>query len=151
MKTQIKFRKIIHGKILFGILIAICLMAVSAFGQEEQTKSKKSEQIQEKVYDKVDQMPEFPGGETELVNFIAKSVQYPAESKKKGIQGKVIVNFIIGKDGSVLSARITRAVDPLIDAEALRVINSMPKWTPGMEKGKDVAVQYTLPINFTLK
>ena len=70
---------------------------------------------------------------------------------KKGIQGKVFVSFVIDKKGSVLNAKIERGVDPLLDAEALRVVNSMPKWIPGKEKGKDVAVQFTLPISFRLQ
>jgi len=151
MKTQIEFRRIAHVKILVGILLAASLFPAFAFGQGDQTKSQKSEQTQEKVYDKVDQMPEFPGGQSELINFMVKSISYPAEAKKKGTQGKVLVNFVVGKDGAISSAEILRTVDPLLDAEALRVVNSRPKWIPGKEKGKDVAVQYVLPINFALK
>lgn len=151
MTTKIRFKKMANIEIIVGMLLAICLFPVLAIGQEEQTNSKKSEQIQEKVYDKVEQMPEFPGGNAELLNFIMKSVQYPAESKKKGIQGKVFVNFVVGNDGTVKNAKITRGVDPLIDAEALRIVNSMPKWAPGKHDGKHVAVQYILPINFALQ
>ena len=133
------------------MLMAASLFPVFAFGQGDQTKSQKSEQTQEKVYDKVDQMPEFQGGQSELVNFMVKSIGYPEEAKKKGTQGKVFVNFIVGKDGAISGADILKSVDPLLDAEALRVVNSMPKWIPGKEKGKDVAVQYVLPINFALK
>ena len=151
MKTQIEFRRIANVKILVGLLLAAGFFPVLAFGQGDQTKSHKSEQTQDKVYDKVDQMPEFPGGQSELVNFMLKSISYPTEAKKKGTQGKVFVRFIVGKDGAISSAEILRAIDPLLDAESLRVVNSMPKWTPGKEKGKDVAVQYVLPINFALK
>lgn len=151
MKTQIEFRRIANVKILVVMLLAASFFPVFAFGQGDQTKSQKSEQTQDKVYDKVDQMPEFPGGQSELVNFMVKSISYPTEAKKKGTQGKVFVSFIVGKDGAISGAEILRAVDPLLDAESLRVVNSMPKWTPGKEKGKDVAVQYVLPINFALK
>jgi len=143
------------GKILIGLLMAVGLLAMSAFGPNVSTESKtsttKSEKNQGKVYDKVEQMPEFPGGQTELVNFLVNTIQYPKESLKKGTQGKVFVGFVVGIDGSILKARIERGVDPLLDAEALRVVNSMPKWIPGKEKGKDVAVQFTLPINFRLQ
>jgi len=105
----------------------------------------------EDVYVVVEQMPEYPGGESELRKFINKSVKYPPEAIKKGIQGKVFVTFIVAKDGSVVYAKIARAADPMLDVEALRVVNSMPKWTPGKQGGKEVAVQYTIPINFTLK
>lgn len=103
------------------------------------------------VYTVVEQMPEFSGGESELRNFLGKSVKYPPEAIKKGTQGKVYVSFVVAKDGSVSNAKVVRGVDPLIDAEALRVVNAMPKWTPGKQSGKDVAVQFTVPINFVLQ
>jgi len=155
MNSKLKTRKIVIGKTLMGMVMAVCLFAMSAFGPKESSESKsgriKSEKIHGKVYDKVEQMPEFPGGQTELINFLMKSVKYPEESMKKGIQGKVFVSFVIGKKGSVLNTKIERGVDPLLDAEALRVVNSMPNWTPGKEKGKKVAVQFTLPISFRLQ
>jgi TonB family protein len=103
------------------------------------------------VYAVVEQMPEYPGGQSELIKFIGKSVKYPPEAIKKGIQGKVFVTFVVSKEGSVLDSKIVRGVDPSLDAEALRVVSSMPKWTPGKQKGVEVAVSYTIPINFTLK
>ena len=155
MNAKLKSGKIAIGKILIGMMMAVCLLVVSAFGQVEPAKSKsnqdKAEQIKDKVYEQVEQMPEFSGGQSELVNFLMKSIQYPDESKKKGTQGKVFVSFVVDKDGSIKNAKILRAVDPLLDAEALRVVKSMPKWTPGKEKGKAVAVQFTLPIKFALK
>lgn len=118
---------------------------------EGSAKRVKPEKIHGKVYEKVEQMPEFPGGQAELINFLMKSVKYPEESVMKKIQGKVFVSFVISKKGSVLNTKIERGVDPLLDAEALRVVNSMPPWTAGKEKGKDVAVQFTLPIIFKLQ
>jgi len=106
---------------------------------------------QEEVYNVVEQMPEFPGGETALPAFLGKEVKYPAEAAKKGIQGKVFVTFVVAKDGSVTNAKVVRGVDPMLDAEALRVVKAMPKWTPGKQSGKDVAVQFTVPINFKLQ
>jgi len=153
MISKIKSRKVAIGKVLFGMLMAVCLTAVFAFEPETKYKSSQVEQdqIKEKVYDNVEQMPEYPGGQEELGKFIGQSVVYPPEAAKKGIKGKVFVSFVIEKDGSVTDAKITRGVDPMLDAEALRVINSMPKWIPGKEKGKVVAVQLTVPINFALK
>ncbi len=151
MKTTFNFRKIATGKVLIGMMMVVCLMAVSAINMEVSAKKVKSEKIHGKVYEQVEQMPEFSGGQTELINFLMKSVKYPEESMIKSIQGKVFVSFVISKKGSVLNAKIERGVDPLLDAEALRVVNSMPKWIPGKEKGKEVAVQFTIPISFRLQ
>jgi TonB family protein len=103
------------------------------------------------VYTVVEQMPEFQGGMKALRNFLANAVKYPPEASKNGIQGKVYVSFVVLKDGIVSNAKIIRGVAPSIDAEALRVVNSMPKWTPGKQSGKAVAVQFTLPISFVLE
>ena len=103
------------------------------------------------VYVVVEEMPEFPGGVTALRNFLAQAVKYPAEAVSKGIQGKVYVTFIVDKDGSTKNAKIARGVESSLDAEALRVVSSLPKWIPGKQKGEAVAVQYTVPINFKLQ
>jgi len=103
------------------------------------------------VYTVVEEMPEFPGGVQALRNFLAQAVKYPAEAVRKGIQGKVYVTFVVDKDGSTKNAKIARGVDPALDAEALRVVSSLPKWMPGKQKGQAVAVQYTVPINFKLE
>jgi TonB family protein len=103
------------------------------------------------VYVMVEEMPEFPGGVAALRNFLAQAVKYPTEAVSKGIQGKVYVTFVVNKDGSVSNAKITRGVDPLLDAESVRVVNSLPPWKPGKEKGQVVDVQFTVPINFTLE
>jgi TonB family protein len=102
------------------------------------------------VFMVVEDMPEFPGGENALRTFINTNVQYPVAVAENGIQGKVFVEFIIGKDGKVESQKIARSVDPALDAEALRVVGSLPKWKPGMQKGQPVRVSYTVPINFQL-
>lgn len=99
----------------------------------------------------VEEMPEFPGGDAALRNFIGQSVKYPTIAQENGIQGKVYVNFVVGKDGSISMAKIARGVDPSLDKEALRVINSLPKWKPGKQGGKPVRVSYTVPINFQLQ
>jgi TonB family protein len=107
-------------------------------------------QNDEDVFFVVEEMPEFPGGDKELRKYIANNVEYPEEAQKNNIEGKVFVSFIVAKDGNVKDANIERGVDPSIDKEALRVINSLPKWTPGRQKGEVVNVKFTVPINFQL-
>lgn len=102
------------------------------------------------VYYIVDEMPEFPGGDKALRQYIAETVKYPAEAVKNSVQGKVYVSFIVDVDGNVVSAKIARGVDPALDKESLRVVNSLPTWKPGKQKGKSVKVQFTVPINFAL-
>lgn len=104
----------------------------------------------EPVFYIVEDMPEFPGGESALRKFITSSIEYPEIAVAKGIQGKVYVSFIVKKDGSVAGAKIARGVDPALDKEALRVVNSLPKWQPGIQRGTPVNVSYTVPINFML-
>jgi TonB family protein len=105
----------------------------------------------EEVFFIVEDMPEFPGGEQALRKYIAGAVKYPEIAQKNGIQGKVYVTFVVAKDGSVTNAKIARGVDPALDQEALRVVNSLPKWKPGKQRGKEVNVSYTVPINFVLQ
>lgn len=118
---------------------------VMAYGTE------KSANLDEQVFVIVEDMPEFPGGELALRKHIAQNVKYPSLAAENGIQGKVYVTFVVGSDGEVNSAKIARGVDPLLDAEALRVVTGLPTWKPGMQKGKAVAVTYTVPINFQLQ
>jgi protein TonB len=96
-------------------------------------------------------MPEFPGGELALRKYISNNIEYPQVAQDNGIQGKVYVTFVVSKDGSVANARIARGVDPALDKEALRVVNSLPKWKPGKQRGENVNVSYTVPINFALQ
>ena len=104
----------------------------------------------DKVYNMVDQMPNFPGGQGELMKYISKNLKYPASCKEKGLEGRVIAAFVIKPDGTISETKIVRGVEPEMDAETIRLINSMPKWKPGMKKGKAVAVKYTIPIVFRL-
>jgi len=99
----------------------------------------------------VEDMPEFPGGELALRKYISSHVKYPVIAQENGIQGKVYVTFVVGKDGKVYNAGIARGVDPSLNKEALRVVNSLPKWKPGKQRGKAVNVSYTVPINFVLQ
>jgi TonB family protein len=105
----------------------------------------------EKVYDLADVMPEYPGGELELRKFIAKNIKYPSQAREAGIQGKVFVKFVVSKTGAVTNVEAVRSVDPLLDAEAVRVVSSQPEWKPAEIKGEKVNVNYTVPINFRLQ
>lgn len=102
------------------------------------------------VYDAVEEMPEFPGGQAKLLEFIARNVKYPVKAQENGIQGTVIISFVVGKDGNVTEPKVTRSLDPQTDAEALRVISAMPKWKPGKQNGKPLRVKYNVPIQFRL-
>jgi periplasmic protein TonB len=112
---------------------------------------KEEEQDEQQVFFIVEDMPEFPGGELALRKYISNAVKYPVIAQENGIQGKVYVTFVVGKDGGVQDARIARGVDPSLDKEALRVVNTLPKWKPGKQRGKPVRVSYTVPINFQLQ
>lgn len=106
---------------------------------------------EEAVFFIVEEMPEFPGGEDAMKRHIATTIKYPVEAQKKGTQGKVYVTFVVAKDGSVKDVRIARGADPLLDEEAMRVVKSLPQWTPGKQRGKAVNVSYTVPIEFKLQ
>ena len=101
-----------------------------------------------KIYDVVEQMPQYPGGKDKLTQYLAMSIRYPKEAEMAGMQGRVIGSFIVEKDGSLTGARIEKSVDKSLDAEALRIINEMPKWTPGMQDGEPVRVKCLVPITF---
>lgn len=102
------------------------------------------------IYLVAEKMPEFPGGMQELINFLKTNVKYPVEAQRNKITGRVIVQFVVMEDGSLSMEQIARGVDPLLDAEALRVVKLMPKWTPATEKGVPVKVRFTVPIVFNL-
>lgn len=109
------------------------------------------EEEEAQVFFIVEEMPEFPGGEAALRRFIANAIKYPQIAQENGIQGRVYIQFVVDRDGSVTQASVARGVDPSLDKEALRVVNSLPKWKAGMQRGKPVKVSYTVPINFQLQ
>ena len=102
------------------------------------------------VFDVVEEMPQYPGGPQELFGFLARNIKYPVDAEKAGIQGRVIVTFVVEEDGSISDPKVVKSVDPLLDAEALRVISLMPKWQPGKQNGQAVKVKYTVPLTFRL-
>lgn len=104
-----------------------------------------------KIFDVVEQQPSFPGGQGALMQWLRDNMKYPTEAAENGIEGRVIVQFVIRKTGDVSDGRVARGVDPSLDKEALRLISIMPKWIPGKQNGKIINVRYTLPITFKLQ
>lgn len=105
----------------------------------------------EKPFVSVEQMPQFPGGDTELMRFISSNLKYPTIAAENGIEGRVVIRFVVSKDGDVTDAQVVRSLDPSCDKEAIRVVKSMPKWVPGKQNGRNVPVYYTLPVLFKLQ
>ena len=130
------------------ILTMIFLFFCSAVSAQEKKDNKPNA---EGVYNEVEIMPEFQGGYSALQEYLVKNIQYPEQAKKEGITGKVFVQFIINETGKVTNPKVLKSVNPLLDAEAVRVVGTMPDWTPGKNKGKAVKVAFTLPIMFALK
>ena len=105
----------------------------------------------DEVFMVAEQMPEYPGGMKELFKFLQDNVKYPESAMKKNVQGRVIVQFVVEKDGTPTEFNVVRSVDPDLDAEALRVMKTMSKWKPGMQRGEVVRVKYTVPVSFKLQ
>lgn len=103
------------------------------------------------IFEVVEQMPDFPGGQAALMQFLSKNIKYPTIAAENGTQGRVIIQFVVNRDGTVVDPVVVRSVDPYLDKEALRVIGTMPKWKPGMQRGKPVRVKYTVPVMFRLQ
>ncbi len=110
------------------------------------------EEEEEVVFVVVEDMPEFPGGQQALFKYLSENVKYPVIAQENGIQGRVICQFVVNKDGNIVDVEVVRSGgDPSLDKEALRVVKSMPKWKPGKQRGKAVRVKYTVPVNFRLQ
>lgn len=103
------------------------------------------------IFQVVETMPTFPGGDQALFKFLSDNIRYPVIAQENGIQGRVICQFVVNRDGSIVDVEVVRSVDASLDREAIRVIKSMPNWKPGMQRGKAVRVKYTLPVNFRLQ
>lgn len=110
------------------------------------------QQVEEnKVFDVVEQMPSFPGGMGALMSWLNQNIKYPVIAAENGVQGRVIVQFVVEKDGSITDVKVAKSVDPSLDKEAARVVSAMPKWTPGKQNGSAVRVKYTVPVTFKLQ
>ena len=130
---------------------------LSPVGYERETENMqepppvKKKESRDEPFVVVENQPEFPGGTEAMRKFLSDNILYPEEAQKKGIQGRVICNFIVRKDGSITDVNVVRGVDPLLDAEAVRVLKSMPAWKPGTQRGQAVDVCFTLPVEFRLE
>ena len=105
---------------------------------------------EEEIFMVVEDQPEFPGGTAALLDYLRKNIKYPAICRENNIQGRVLVTFIVNKDGAIVEPEVVKSVNPSLDKEALRVISQMPNWKPGSQRGKPVRVKYTVPVNFRL-
>lgn len=108
-------------------------------------------EVSNKVFDVVEVMPSFPGGQGALMQFLSSNIKYPVVAQENGVQGRVIVGFVVEPDGSISGVNVMRSVDPSLDREATRVVKSMPKWNPGKQNGSAVRVKYTVPVVFRLQ
>jgi len=118
---------------------------------KEVVVDEKPKEEETKVFDVVEQMPSFPGGDAELMKFLHDHMKYPVVAEENGIQGRVICTFVVERDGSITDVKVIKSVDPSLDKEAIRVLKSMPKWIPGKQNGSAVRVKYTVPVTFRLQ
>lgn len=118
---------------------------------KEVIADEKPKEEETKVFDVVEQMPEFPGGQGALLKWISDHIKYPAVAEENGIQGRVVCTFVVERDGSVTDVQVARSIDPSLDKEAVRVLKQMPRWNPGKQNGSSVRVKYTVPVTFRLQ
>ena len=129
--------------ILMSFMAVCCLMTANA-------QKTVVSQTNQKVYDKVEQMPEYPGGMPAMIEFLQTNIKYPEDAVKQKVEGRVMVQFVVETDGSISDVHVAKQVFPSLDAEAIRVVQVMPQWVPGRENGKVVRVKYNLPIVFRM-
>lgn len=131
----------------FLIMALMSLFGLTTVSAQKTVVANKNQQ----VFEVVEKMPEYPGGQVALFEYLSKNVKYPADAKKQKIEGRVLVSFVVNTDGSITDIEVMKKAFPSLDAEGVRVISGMPKWTPGEQKGQKVRVHYTVPIVFHLK
>lgn len=107
--------------------------------------------VEDEIFATAEKMPEFPGGSSALFQYLNKNIKYPVVPQEQGIQGRVIIQFVVDKDGTITNPVVVRSIDPYLDKEALRVIKAMPKWNPGIQGVRPVRVKYTVPVTFRLQ
>lgn len=135
-----------------GLLLLLALfVSISFINAQTDVPIVKSESDNADVFTVVEQMPEFPGGEQAMNDFLWKNLKYPQMAKDKGIQGKVWLSFVVDKDGTIKDVEVLRGIGGGCDEESVRVVKLMPKWKPGYQSGKPVMVKFRFPINFILK
>lgn len=146
MKTKTQAVNGLWWRLLTTLSVLAILLTVNTTAMAQNNKTAK-----DKVYEKAEIMPEFPGGEQAMMDFVAKNVTYPKEAMEKEISGRVLVGFIVEKDGSITETEVVKGIGGGCDEEALRVVKAMPKWKPGKQEGKPVRVHFLLPIIFKLQ
>ena len=145
-------------KYLLFVPLAVALLAMNSTAMRanvqkkvvKTTKATKKTSANDKVYEVCEQMPTFPGGDAALMKYLSENVKYPALAIKAQEQGRVVVSFTVEKDGAISDVKVARSVTPSLDAEAVRVVKAMPKWTPGKQDGQPVRVRYNVPVSFKL-
>ena len=125
----------------------MALFGLTTVSAQKTVVAKKNQQ----VFDVVEKMPEYPGGQAALFEYLSTNVKYPVDAEKQKIQGRVLVTFVVNTDGSITDIEVVKKAFPSLDAEAVRVISGMPKWIPGEQKGQKVRVKYTVPLSFNLR
>ena len=159
MKNKQKTNSFVGYKYLLFVPLVIALLAMNSTamrvnGQKKVVKTNKITKksgANDKVYVVVEQMPSFPGGDSALLKYLLANVKYPMSALKAQKQGRVMVRFTVEKDGAISNVKVARSVTPSLDAEAVRAIKSMPKWSPGKQGGEFVRVKYNVPVTFKLK
>ncbi len=159
MKNKQKTNSFVGYKYLLFVPLVIALLAMNSTamrvnGQKKVVKTNKITKksgANDKVYVVVEQMPSFPGGDSALLKYLLANVKYPMSALKAQKQGRVMVRFTVEKDGAISNVKVARSVTPSLDAEAVRAIKSMPKWSPGKQGGEFVRVKYIVPVSFRLK
>lgn len=146
MKTKNEKLNGLWWRLLTAMSVLAILLMVNTNAMAQNKKA-----ANDKVLEKAEVMPEFPGGDQAMMDFVAKNVQYPQEARDKEISGRVLVSFIVEKDGSIGDVKVVKGIGGGCDEEAVRVVKAMPKWKPGKDKGKPVRVSYMMPFTFKLQ
>ena len=146
MKTKTQKANGLWWRLLTTLSVLAILFTVNTTATAQNKKTSN-----DKVFEKVEDMPVFPGGEQAMMEFVAKNVQYPKEAMEKEISGRVLVGFIVEKDGSISETEVVKGIGGGCDEEAVRVVKAMPKWKPGKQDGKPVRVHFILPLTFKLQ
>lgn len=127
------------------------ILKVTQRVETEPVKAEPKPEVENKVFDVVEQMPSFPGGSSALMQYLSSNIKYPVVAQENGVQGRVVVSFVVERDGSITDVQVARSVDPSLDREAQRVVRNMPRWIPGKQNGQAVRVKYNVPVAFRLQ
>ena len=127
------------------------ILKVTQRVETEPVKAEPKPEVENKVFDVVEQMPSFPGGPSALMQYLSSNIKYPVVAQENGVQGRVVVSFVVERDGSITDVQVARSVDPSLDREAQRVVRNMPRWLPGKQNGQSVRVKYNVPVAFRLQ